>query len=492
VNALVWLCLKQAPIRGGRINALAQAMKKQDAEFWAPALTVLKSIDLRKKPMAEVDAAMMAECDGEFQAVLDKFSEREYEELRIEHAGFLRYCIGDAVQRGDLVRALEMLDRLEKTAYRDVEATGRLRELLDRRLQMPSHEKAYALIDRDPDGAREIWLDRLRMIPGEHASLEHLACLAWDRAFERGAAADAAREKAEQTHNVGEQKILALDAGRDYEAAISYFVEGIEYFRQLYGDETYWDVLEQKGRQLETTKNPFDQGAFDAWRQSALKEQAKVLVDFAVYVANQDKKEGTSHARSALARLRNCDLPKELVQGLIAEFSRRMLDSDPTVIAQDQFVPAMARAERVLQIDPDNLHALEFLVCGHTYRAGISKGEEEGTVAERIGSVQSKAERLEQLMMSMDADGRKRATRQLSAFWEMLGKKSDEKSTKAFLTAKDSDFDRRLMPEVRKWTEAANRAFEHAVRLDSSVSLRTAKAQETNNKLLENMREAGY
>ena len=193
-----------------------------------------------------------------------------------------------------------------------------------------------------------------------------------------------------------EPEQLEDGAAKDYQSAIDFFVEGLGYFRRLYEAESYWEALRNKGRLLATSAHPFNEAEFDGWKSSALLGQAQTLVDFAVHAANHDTKNGAARAKSALTNLRHCDLPKEMVEVLMVRFAECFLDRDPTAIPPGQFGAAMARAECVLQMDPDNRKTLEFIVRGHTYSAETSVNEESGVIAERIGSVRQRAELLEQ------------------------------------------------------------------------------------------------
>ena len=280
-----------------------------------------------------------------FQTALESLPVADRGALRAEHTAFLRYRIEDAVCRGDLVLASTLLDRVETVIGAGSTATAHLRLVLDHRLNVPSHEKAFALIERDPEAARATWLERLKLYPGELASREHLACLAWTRGYDAVRRADGSWSLAGTKNERDKAKQSEEDNTRDYEAAIAYFVEGLDYFRQLYEDESYWQVLRSKGRLLANPANPFNEVEFDAWKNSALKEQAGILVHFAVHAANQDKKSGAARAKSALARLRSCGLPREQWMPWWPALPERLLDRSPNPRSHP-FEPAMARAER--------------------------------------------------------------------------------------------------------------------------------------------------
>ena len=80
--------------------------------------------------------------------------------------------------------------------------------------------------------------------------------------------------------------------------------------------------------------------------------------------------------------------------------------------------------------------------------------------------------------------------RDLSAFWETVGRKTKNKANDVLhaLNAA-SGVPRNLLRELRKWLEESNQAFEHAGRLDSTISVRTTEARKHNEKLLEQVRE---
>jgi tetratricopeptide (TPR) repeat protein len=491
VNALIWMCLKRAELRVTKISKIVLSMKAQSETFWMPAIAAASSLEPRKRRAGEGEPPALELCDRQLLTALDSLPEQERDALQAELAEFLRYRIEDAVYRGDLVLAADLLDRLVHLPGVDLKATGRLESVIQRRLHFPSHEKAYALIHSDPESARATWLERLKMFPGEHDSLEHLAALAWTRAYDRGQAADQSRNRAEgMKDGNAERKQLEQETARDYEAAISYFVEGLGHFQQLYEDPRYWDALRTKGRLLATAKDPFDEAEFDKWRGSALRDHAKALVDFATHAAHHDKSGGTARAKSALARLRNCGLPREMAEGLAASFAKSMMDSDPTALASGQFEQAMARAERVLLMDPDNPEAMDFLVRGHTYRAQQSKNETPTIAADRIGSVRARATRLEELMPNMNQAQRARVIRNLAVYWEETGKKTLAKTGESIdALNRAPGFPCYLVREVRKGLEQAAQDLENAVRLDSVIGLRNRELTQNLQKNLGDIKE---
>lgn len=477
VNALAWLCMKQANLRIPKLNQLIEAMKSQNENFWKPALAAAHAAKIRKSGSQETDPSKLEECDRRFQSALDSLPAPDRGALLPEYAAFLGYRIEKAVGVGDLVQASALLERLQAVAGADSRGTARLREVLNQRLSEPSHEKAYALIDRDPDTARATWLQRLQLHPGEHASLEHLACLAWTRAYDAVQKAD-------------EAAALAKDgAAEDYKAAVGHFVEGLGYYRQLYEDGSYWEALRNKGRLLDISGNPFDEAEFEKWKASALKDQAQTLLELAVHVAQHDKKGGVTQAKGALGALRNCGLSKEMVYALASNFADRFLDRDPGAISPDQFDAAIARAERVLQMDPSNVKALEFIVRGQTYRAELPTNEEPGVVAERIASAHEKAKQLEQQISALDDARRERVKRELAAFWETLGWKAKFNANEVLdalnASAKAGQgLPRNLRVEMRKSLNVSIDGFDQAERLDNTSALRTGEAQNNNHSLI--------
>jgi tetratricopeptide (TPR) repeat protein len=490
VNALVWLCIKRAGLRVQKFSRLVAGMKTQDEEFWKPALAVCGALEIVKKTVGEADPSRLEQVDQSLQSALESLAPADRGALQAELSTFLRYRIEDAVCRGDLVLATALLDRLEIIVNADSPSVARLREVLDKLLQFPSHEKAYALLECDPDAARSIWHQRLELHPGEYDSLQHLACLAWSCAYDAGRKADEARTLAEEMKETPERKQLESEVARDYEAAIAYFVEGLGYYRKLFDDPAYWEALRMKGRSLDTAANHFDEAKFEAWKSSALQDKARILIDFSIYIAHCDKKGGTARAKSALARLRSCGLPEKMTEALLAGFAERSLDRDPITLSAEQFDPAMARAERVLQMDQDNTKALEFIVVGHTYRAETSKNEEAKVVAERIGSVRNRAEQLEKKMPGMEPGKRAQVNRNLAAYWEELGFKAKRRGGE-FLDELNASpgYPFHLLRDIAKWLEESNHAFEQAVRLDSTIGLRTATFQENNRMLIGKVRE---
>ena len=122
---------------------------------WEPALAVARAQEASKTRPGEGDIAKLEQCDSLFQTALESLPVADRGALRAEHTAFLRYRIEDAVCRGDLVLASTLLDRVETVIGAGSTATAHLRLVLDHRLNVPSHEKAFALIERDPEAAAQ-------------------------------------------------------------------------------------------------------------------------------------------------------------------------------------------------------------------------------------------------------------------------------------------------------------------------------------------------
>jgi tetratricopeptide (TPR) repeat protein len=497
INSLLWMCINRLLRARGvrqrtRIQNLLASLKQTDESFWAPAIEVGQvALELANKKPGEVEVERLERSQLSLFNALETLAEADRCGLKMEIERFLRFRIQDSILRGNLVMTTSLVDQLNQLAGRETPEAAQLSALVAERLENPSHEKAFALVESNPDQARAIWLQRLERTPGEHASIEHLATLAWTRAYDLGQQASRAVETARETKDGSQRKQLETEIARDFDAAIAYFAEGLEYFRQIYSDDSYWEALRQKGRKVANARNPFSEGDFDTWRASALQAQAQTLVNFASYVADFDPKNGVARARSAVARLRSCGLPEKVVESLVDTFAQTNLGTDPTTIPTDQFDATMARAERLLKIDEQNIQALWFIVRGYTYWSESSDLDDAGMLADRMGAVRNRAERLEKLLVEASDTRRQRMIGDLASYYEALGMKMSRKANALVgeLNAAPG-FPPTIIRNLRSAIEASNGALREAIRLDKTIALRSlvTDAQKLNQRWLDQLR----
>ena len=297
-------------------------------------------VAVRLKP--EFAGAFTNRCDRLFQTALASLPEPDRGPLLTEYAVFLRYRIDNAVCSGDLVLGSALLARLETIARASSPGTARLRAVLNQRLGVPSHEKAYALIDRDPDAARATWQQRLQLHPGEHDSLEHLACLAWTRAFDAVQRADRATSLAEEKKEGDEPEQLEDGAAKDYAIRHRFLRRRTGLFPSVIRSRKLLGGLAQQRPAVGNVGPSFQRSGVRRVEELGPAGTSTDPSRFRRSRSQSRTKNGAARAKSALTNLRHCDLPKEMVEVLMVRFAECFLDRDPTAIPPGQFGAAMA------------------------------------------------------------------------------------------------------------------------------------------------------
>ncbi len=491
LNALVWTCVARIAQKSGRQRSRLQSflagLKENAQDFWLPAVSVGQvALEISNKRPGELRSETLDENQTLLFKALDSIPESERGYIKGNVAEFLCFRVEDAIARGNLVDAMAFLDRLRELEGNDSEYGTRLRNILERHLNRPSHEKAYALIRRDPEQARCIWREQLELNPDEYESLQHLATLSWSRAFDAGNTAVQLLKQCSGMKDTPARKKLQKESEDQFNAVIQYISEALDYFRRLYLDERYWELLRDKGQKLTTARNPFDEKEFDAWRAVALQEKAQFFVAFSVFVAGLDATLGPTVAKTALGKMRVCGLTAQTVEILADKFAKDYLGTDPTTILPEQFETVMAQAERVLKMDPENLAALEFVIRGHIHRAESSR-EEPGIVADRMAAAKPHALKLEKLGKDTAELRRERNRRDIADFFATLGLKLNRKGNEIVgeLNAV-AGFPGELIRRLRSSLEDSNDALGRAVRLDPAIKLRLPieEARKHNDSLL--------
>ena len=354
-----------------------------------------------------------------------------------------------AITTGALGVALSLLDQLEALPVTQPTSVKRLREILSRQLENPSHEKAYALLHRSPEEAAAVWKELFARDRGDVGSIEHLACLRWSQGYDAAAAGN-------------------------FSEAIDFFKEGIGFYRELYGRESYWESLLEKGRALHNNANRFDEVGFADWRANAVKGQVRILVDIAAHTANQTGGQFEEWAKSAVSVMRGCGIPTADVEVLADELAERFLDRDPATLPD--FDRSMARAERVLRIDPDNIKALTFVLKAHT--AHVVQAADEGNprpaaTAERMAAAHKRAEMLAAKLPAMEQETKRKAEQTLAAWWEELGMAWFRVRVERVnqLNAADG-LPRAMLLGVQASIRDAEKAFDQALRFDPGIAIK--------------------
>lgn len=263
INALAALCLTRGQkTKKQRIvvqlENLNEAYRTGGAGYWDLAIALAKHHVATLAGVAraaEAKAEELDQCAAAYRALLGSAEPAARLLIQENFAGLLRFQVCHRVAVSDIGGALAALYELALLPIEQPREVAVLRDLLTARLAEPSHEKAYALLHRDGDAARAVWLELLERDAGDFMALQHLACLAWSRAYD---------------------EVLA----ERLDASLPFWREGLEWYRQLYAQSAYWESLRAKGQVLgQMPGSSFDEQAFAAWQSDALYQQAHTLLD---------------------------------------------------------------------------------------------------------------------------------------------------------------------------------------------------------------------
>lgn len=286
INIISALCLiRGTRQRRQRVVSLFKELNAAYGDgFWNLALTLAKH-HVAAPAGAALSAAQvetLGECEAAYRELLAAAETGERQPILERLGELLRCVLCHRVGVSDVGGALEVISQIRDLPPPVPPEIETLRGLLEERMHRPSHEKAYALLSTDPDAAREVWRDLLAADPLDFVALQHLACLAWSRAFD---------------------EVLA---GR-HEASLPFWEEGLEWHRQLFELSDFWEHLREKGRALGMMPgHPFDEQLFETWRADAAYETARTILDLIFsLLAGTDpakKRDKETEARVRLAR----------------------------------------------------------------------------------------------------------------------------------------------------------------------------------------------
>lgn len=257
INTLAALCLTRGTRQ--RKQHVIRFIEEQNTSYgegyWDLALALAK----HHIAAATSDAAKLDECAAAYRKLLAEAAGRA--KVAEHYAGLLRLMVCQRLSTGNIGDARAMLEQLAALPLEQPSEVQELGRLLDERLSAPSHEKAYALLSSDPDGAKEVWEALLGQDGGnDNVTLQHLACLSWSRAYDAVVA-------------------------RQYDESLPFWREGLEWYRRLYARADYWEQLREKGRVLgQMPGYPFHEQLFDKWRAEALYKTARTLLDLITHV----------------------------------------------------------------------------------------------------------------------------------------------------------------------------------------------------------------
>ncbi|HWP43374.1 MAG TPA: tetratricopeptide repeat protein [Blastocatellia bacterium] len=291
INTFTALCLLRGVKRKRQqiVRFLESLNERYGDGYWDLALAIARH-HIAAEQHSELEK--LEECAAAYRRLLEAAEEEDCRAIAVHYCRLLRALACRMARAGRIGDALDALKRMDDLPVETAQEVLSLREMLIERLREPSQEKAYALIDSDPDGARAVWEEMLDRNPDDFVSLQHLACLAWSRAFDEVAA--------ERT-----------------EESVPFWREGLERYRQLFENQRYWDHLREKGRILgQRPGYPFKEEAFEMWRESALYEMAHTLIELISVVMSgydaaeeKEKERKVRTARVLMNVIRESNLP---------------------------------------------------------------------------------------------------------------------------------------------------------------------------------------
>jgi tetratricopeptide (TPR) repeat protein len=287
INVLVALCLTRGTRQKKQqiIRFLEDRNANYGDGYWDLALALAGHHIATAGGVANAglaDVAKLNECAAAYESLLDKAAPAERDTIIGHYARLLRFIICQRVGASDIGGALATLDKLAALPLALPCEVQALRGLLGERLAAPSHEKAYALLHSDPDGARAVWQELLRRNEDDHIAVQHLACLAWARAYD---------------------EVVA----KHYDESLPFWQEGLDWYQRLYNRADFWTHLRERGRLLgQMPGYPFNEQLFDQWRAEALYRRARTLLDLITHLmAGYDPAthSGSSGPQVRVARL---------------------------------------------------------------------------------------------------------------------------------------------------------------------------------------------
>lgn len=459
LNVFAALCkIHGSGPRRQRVVRFFEELNAQYGEnYWSLAVVLARHHDATARGTAramDADVTKLTECETAYQALLDQTASEERLPILRHYGMFLQFITCHHIALGNIGAALTTLDQLcalLPPVSPEVEA---LRALLAKRLEHPSHEKAFALLAPDPDAAQEVWQTLLAQYPEDHVALHHLACLTWSRAYD---------------------EVLA----QRYEAALPFWQDGLEYYRQLYGRAAYWEELRQKGHALgQTTAHPFNEDAFEAWRNDALYQLGRTLLDLIFHLMaglltashGRDMHPRVQLAQSLMSSIQTSQLPFSTQERLGDELADHYLDPDPTNVSN--FEISTGRARLVLDIDPANVKARCFLLRATTYRINVQKREgnqNHGSMVQQLHELQRHAVWLADRVANLPEERRVQVTSDLASYYHQMAEAKHSEGQDYVTRANEASVSaeqRRYMERVLQCYRESDSAYQQSLKFD--------------------------
>jgi tetratricopeptide (TPR) repeat protein len=473
LNALV----ADVKLRGTRrkrqqvVRFLEELNTRDEEGYWTPGVVLARQILATDKGLAraaEADLAELVACQEAYRGLLGAAPAADAavemrKPLLVYSMRLLVFLACHHAQKGRLAAALGVLGELSGLSLPVPAEVRDLERILRKRLTQPSHEKAFALLEEEPETARQTWEALLKKDPNDLLARHHLACLAWSRACDAVVA-------------------------RQVESSLPFWREGLEHFRLLYGSEAWWQAQREKGRALGTsTAHPFDETAFEAWRRDALYQRASTLLHLIFHLlAGVDLAEAHEadvlRAKVLMDLLRGSQLDAATRQRLAVDLADHYLDPDPTRVPD--FGLSRRRAATVLDVDPANLKARTFLLRSVTHEVGTrcQEGDRDFSgMARELAAAERHAEWLEAHRQELPTESQGRAASDLAAFYDQFGWVRHEEGQLAiekFNNLQQGSRDaRRLLESILQSYRDSDRWFEKSLGHDP-VNLRAKKLPE--------------
>lgn len=323
---------------------LAKVGEQFPARYWDLATVLLKHEDLAARGVAAATPDKVAACDAAYHELLDQLPPERTQWVVADYSRWLQLLVLIHLHQRDAASALDALSALERLPGALPKAIERVRRSVRDRLDQPTPEAAFSLLRRDPARARVIWEQLHREDPADLSALHHLACFHWSSAHD-----DA-------------------NGGR-FEQSLPHWRKALDYYRDLYERDEYWDQLRQKGEALRQPGNPFDAGAFAQWREQALRDRVATLIEIVLHFLAEGAQRDVRQAAAVMEIVRASRVPDSLKDQMGDLLAQRRLEPDPTRLADLEL--ALRRAHQVVEVDPHNLEARRFLLRAVTHTADV-------------------------------------------------------------------------------------------------------------------------
>jgi len=395
VNEFTAVCLRLGVSRLAQVpRIIAKLSETFPQGYWELASVLVKHQDLAARGPAHANLEKVQACDQAYRDLVQKLPAHDPGPAVNHYARWLQFLAVAHLERREAAAALDALTVLDRLPVDKPAATDALRKLVDARLKQASHEAAFACLYRDPDRARAIWEELQSADPSDLQALHHLACFHWSRAYD-------------------------LVAAGKVRESLTDWTRGLNYYRQLYEHDEYWNAMREKGRRIVQPGLRFDEEQFESWRRDALRQLALVLLDLIAHVMIEHKGDGVKIAAGVMGVLHGSSIPDPLKAALSEELASRRLEDDPTRLSD--YPGAKARALETIDIDSANVRARRFLLRAVTFQVNTAVKEGNQAFETQIGELMAIERHASWLEQKIDSVGDRSATiSDLTAYYDEL------------------------------------------------------------------------